>query len=79
MTPLSNPNFTLPTTPNSKLIQYKNFYFNRIKLAIIYDTEFNLYTISIFDTLTDTPREFSPYGIFMTLESVTTKFNSIQL
>lgn len=79
MTPLLKPDFTLPANSDFNLIQYKNFCFNRIKLGLLYYPIHDIYIITIYDTFTTTPREFSPYGIFMKLEHAQEKFNSIQL
>lgn len=57
--------------------QPKLFFFNRIKLEILHDPDFDIYTIQITDTLTH--QTFDPFGIFPTLPHAIAKFNSIQL
>lgn len=61
------------------IIQSKNFFHNQITLQLIHNTHFDIYTISILDNHFTPPQTLSPFGIFMTLQHATQKFNSIQL
>lgn len=59
------------------IIQTKSFHHNNLILQLNHDTLFDIYTITILQVNTNQIHDF--FGLFLDIQSATTKFNSITL
>ena len=60
-----------------QILESKSFHHNNLILQLIFDTDFDLYTINIHRKNDNTNSDL--FGCFMTFESAKTKFDTIKL